>query len=366
MTIEKQQIISDINQFITEELDDVVKPFDESDAYPGEYVQKLIDLKLLDLVDNNEFEAFFKLISRISAKFPALGSILLTQAVYGVLSLKMFGTQEQQERYLVEALKGSNMIGYAFTEETHGSRYWNFDTKAEETPDGWVITGRKATVSNASVSSTLIVGALVENTTGDDELGLFLVETDAKGVLVEEPFEKMGMHGLPVSQVRFDKVFISRQQLLGETLSGISQHDALIDKMRLAISAQSVGIARGSLEKAFKFTRSKRKFGGRLIDLELTQYRLAELITLLEATESFLDDVVKNHLDDKRKISMVKLMSAQMAVDITESVLQLTGGHGYMRNNEIERYVRDAKLLPIYGGSQDTQKITIIEPWLAN
>ncbi|MBZ6527410.1 acyl-CoA dehydrogenase family protein [Aerococcaceae bacterium DSM 111021] len=363
-------LLEKITHYTNKELAQVSKHYDATEEFPTEYVESffkddIFRLLLSEDSETKDFYTFLKIIQIVSKQFAALGSILLTQGAYGVWPLYRFGTLAQKEHYLEDMLTGKILVGYAYSELDGCGNPDLMMTEAIETENGWTINGTKANVSNASVASLLIVAAKAVKMSGEVCHGLFLVDINTPGVDVDKPMEKMGMKALPVSSVTLNDVHVAKDSVLGGILAGSEQNENLMNKMKLAVSAQALGIAQGSMEKGLVFTGFERQFGKRLIDLEMTQLRLAELETLIQATEAFIKQVVETASDNTRKVAMAKLMASNVAIETTDAVIQVTGGYGYMRNNDIERYVRDAKITAIYGGSSDSQKKIIAQPWLS-
>lgn len=369
MSKEVHPLFEEIIQYTNDELTQVTKHYDATEEYPTEYVdyffkRDIFRLLLSEDSETEDFYTFIKIIQIVSKQFPALASILLTQGTYGVWPIHRFGTSAQKKQHLNPALSGENLIAYAYS-EIEGSNPELMMTEAVETESGWTLNGVKANVSNASVASTLIIAAKAMKQNGETCHGLFIVNAQTPGIEISEPIEKMGMKALPVSTLTLTDVHIEKDQVLGGILAGNEQNENLMNKMKLAVSAQALGIAQGSMEKGLLFTGYERQFGKRLIDLQMNQFRLAELETLIQATEAFIKQVVETNANNTSKVAMAKLMSSNVAIETTDTVIQITGGYGYMRNNDIERYVRDAKITGIYGGSSDSQKKIIAQPWLS-
>lgn len=364
-----KELLDEVRVYASTELKSQAKQFDQDEHYPKEIMDYLFQQELLHLlIDFNGFKGtfgdFLRVIRIISKHFAAVGSILLTQAACGVFPMYHFGTMNQKVQYLERILSGECIASFAVNEPESGSYLENIRTTAVKKSDGWVLNGEKVSISNAPIANLFYIAARIENEFEDDQFGLFLVERDTPGFEVGESDLKMGIKALPVGSIHLDNVKIPLDSILGNDLNGAYQVEMITNRLRLAIAAQSLGIAQGAMERGLKYVTFDRRFGQRLIDLQNTQLRLAEAQTRIESARAYTARVYEESCDDTIKVSMAKLLASDVAIEITETIMQVTGGYAYMRNNEIERFVRDAKLTAIYGGSSTTQKRIISQPWL--
>lgn len=366
-----QSLINTVKEYSHSVLPEQAKHYDSVEEYPQELVDYFIkELDILRLLVSDEegnvgFKAFLEIIRLVSQNFAALGSILLTQGTYALWPVYRFGTKRQQELYMEAMITGELLGGFALTEVEYGSDLDRLEARAVESDNGWVITGHKQTVSNGPVADVFLVVAKASKRNGEESLGIFIVERNLVGVTVGEPMEKMGIKALPVSSVTFNEVKVAKNAVLGELLAGREQLESISNKMKLAIATQALGIAQAAINKGLLYASYERNIGKRLIDVQMTQFKLAELTTQVAATEALLQKSLDEGMDDTVQVAMVKLMASDTAIKATEEVIQVTGGYGYMRNNAIERFVRDAKLTAIYGGSSSSQKKIISQPWVS-
>jgi butyryl-CoA dehydrogenase len=176
----------------------------------------------------------------------------------------------------------------------------------------------------------------------------------------------MGIKSLPVAGIDLTAVSLPKDALLGDKDSGLEQIQSILNRNRLSVAAQSLGIAGGALERGLQYVSYDRNLGKRLIDMQSTQFKLAEIETNIYASRALLLSVIDENQFDSRFVAMAKLAASDLAIETAESVIQMTGGYGYMRNNDIERFVRDAKITAIYGSSSSRLKRVIAEPWVNN
>lgn len=363
------EFLKEIEDYTQSTLAPVAKEYDESGEFPTELLPFFFENESFEflLSDSKEDLAIFlEMIRIVSKKFASLASILLTQGLYAVSPLYSFGTEEQKDRYLKNLVDGTQLGGFAMTEDHSGSDLSYLETTAWETENGWTINGSKKYVSNAPKADLFLVVAKAQRLNGETGIGLFIVERSTEGLNVSDSMDKMGIKSLPVSSINLDRVSVSKDALLGGTLNAEEQVEQIMNLMKLAVSMQAIGISQGSFEKGLHYLSLVRKFGNRLIDNQITQQTMADMSTNIHSAEAFTRHIVLDNPQDTVEVAMAKILTANTAIETTETIIQLTGGYGYMRDSEIERYVRDAKITAIYGGSSDSQRKIVAEPWLKN
>lgn len=364
-----EKLTAAVEDYAQTTLKEVAITYDSNEAFPQVEWDYLRELGVFNLVVEPpeslvaSYKAFIRLIRIVSKQFPALGSILLTQASYAIWPLFQFGTTEQKAQYLEPLLKGEIFGSFAANELDSGSDLEQMETIAIETTEGWTITGEKAFISNAPVASLFFLVTKTRALSGTEGFGIFLLERDTQGLTIGPLENKMGIKSLPVAGISLKSVKVPHHVLLGNVMQGIKQAQSVLNRNRLAISAQAIGIAQGALDRGLEYVSFERNIGKRLIDLKTNQFRLADAQTKILATRAFLLQTLEEAPENNQRVAMIKLAASDLAIDVTETIINVTGGYGYMRNNEIERFVRDAKITAIYGGSSDTQRQIIAEPW---
>lgn len=371
MTADYQALLQQVREYAKSELADVAQYFDSTEEFPQTQLDKFLELDIFRLLLNEEdqgdsLHAFMEIIRLVSKEFAAMASILLTQGTYAIWPLHRYGTKRQKDAYLEKLVSGEILGGFAKHEAQDEGDLNLMQTTAIETSSGWIINGEKETVSNATQASLIFVVAKARKLNGDESIGLFLVKTNQPGVEIGAPTEKMGIRALPVAPVVFKDVKVDKDAVLGGLLAGKEQVENIFTKIKLAIAMQALGISQGALEKGLHYASLNRNFGKRLIDIENTQLILAEAKAKTFSNCTMLEHVILKHADDPIQVAMAKLAASETASEVTEAIISVTGGYGYMRNNDIERFVRDAKVTSIYGGSSTSQKKLIAKPWLNN
>jgi butyryl-CoA dehydrogenase len=199
------------------------------------------------------------------------------------------------------------------------------------------------------------------------ELGLkgisaFILEKDMKGFSVGPKEKKMGIRGSATCELIFDKVKVPKENLLGKEGDGFKIAMKTLNGGRIGIAAQALGIAEGAFERALKYVKTRKQFGKSIADFQHTQFKIADMKTEIEAARGLLNKAVsdlENNLDYSESAAMAKLYASKIAVKIADDAIQLMGGYGYIRDYEVERYLRDAKITEIYEGTSEVQRMVI-------
>ncbi|MGX7030213.1 acyl-CoA dehydrogenase family protein [Vagococcus zengguangii] len=359
--------VDKIEKYADEVLVGAARYYDQVEEFPEEHVKKLFDLGFFEsLYPNNtvtNYQAYLANLSNVSHHFPALASIMLTQESHALWPFSQFGTEEQQADYFNQLLTGQQFGAFALNEEHSGSDYTEMETVARKVEGGWQLTGAKQYISNAPVAEVFLIAARIEQINEEDTYGVFIVRRQVKGFEIGLTEEKMGIKALPVASLVLNEVFVAESALLGGQLNGEQQIRSILNRNRLAVTAQAIGISEGAMKRALGYVSRKRNIGKRLIDLQNTQYKLAEIETKLFAANALLNQVVMTNPDDERLVAMAKLTASNDAIETTETIISLVGGYGYMKHNDIERLIRDAKITAIYGSSSNRLRKIIADPW---
>lgn len=296
----------------------------------------------------------------------ACGSTGLSYAAavsLGATPIYMFGTEEQKEEFLVPLASGESLGSFGLTEPNAGSDAGGTQTTAVIEGNEYVINGEKSFITNASFARSLIVTAV----TGKDERGrniisAILVPTDTEGVSITSNYDKMGVRGSDTAQIVLEDVRVPTENLLGDPEAGFKQFLSTLDGGRISIGALSVGIAQDALDKAVAYAQEREQFGKSISSFQAVQFQLADMAMEVELARNavlkaaWLKDQGKPFT---KEAAIAKLYASETAVRNAERAVQIHGGYGYMREYEVERLMRDAKLLVIGEGTSEIQRIVI-------
>lgn len=366
-----RDISESVYRYAESELKEKAKEYDQDDRFPRESFDYLADLGVLRIPFEREqgglggsLQNILNVIRTVSTACASTASVLLTQITFGIGPVCLYGTEEQKRHYIPDLMNGQLLGSYAFNEVDSGSDLSQIETKAIEEDDCWVLSGRKHYISNAGEASIYSVVSRIAFKNGEEGYGIFLLRPGMEGFSIGPQEEKMGIRGLPVASLSFQNVRVPKDNLLGGKALGKEACYAVKNVNKLYVAAQGIGIAEGVFDIAMTYMQKERQFGNRLIDLPNNQFKMADAYTELVAAKALLDKIDVFKPEEAPLHSMAKLKATSVAVDTAKTALQLTGGYGFMRNNSIERFVRDAELTQIYGGGSDTQRALIARKWL--
>jgi butyryl-CoA dehydrogenase len=280
-----------------------------------------------------------------------------------------YGTEEQKQKYLVPLAKGEKLGAFGLTEPMAGTDAQGVQTKAVLTEDGkeWVLNGSKCFITNGEVADVYIIIAytdIVEDKKGrkQKKFSALIVEKGTPGFTFGTKENKMGIRGSSTYELIFQDCHIPAENLLGARGKGFPIAMHTLDGGRIGIAAQALGIAEGALDRTVEYVKERKQFGRAIGQFQNTQFQLANMATKCEAAKL----LVYAAADAKKKkdvysveAAKAKLFAAEVAMDVTTKAVQLHGGYGYIREYEVERMMRDAKITEIYEGTSEVQRMVI-------
>ncbi len=369
LTQEEQLAIQTVRSFVKNELAPMAKKIDEDDIFPLETVRKLGELGLMGMFVPNEWEGaglshylYALAIEEISSASAAVGTIVSAHSSLAVWPILKFGTDAQKKRFLPPMAKGEAIGCFCLTEPEAGSDAANLKTSYRHASDGYTISGAKAFITNASRAKTGIVFATKDRSLRHRGISTFLLDMETSGVLVGKPEKKLGIHGADSCPVDFDEVFVPKECLLGKEGDGFRIAMATLDGGRIGIAAQAVGIAKGAFERAAAYARTRTQFGKPIIEFQAIGWMLADMLTKIEASRMLVLRAAELKDSGGRSTlysSMAKLFAAETAMETATKAVQVLGGYGYIKDYELERFFRDAKITEIYEGSSEIQRLVL-------
>ena len=275
-----------------------------------------------------------------------------------------FGTEEQKEKYLIPITRGVALSSGGFTEPDHGSDITLMNTTATKDGDHYVINGVKTFITNGTIGHYVVVLCQTDTDVKPTYRGqsVIIVEKGAPGYSAVDVGEKMGIKMTSTGELSFNDVRVPLSNLVGKENRGFYQVLEFFDESRIEIAAQALGIAQGSFDRALAYTKERTQFGKRLAEFQVTQHKLADMITKIETARLIVQKAAWNYDQgqiDPKLTSIAKMYAGRIAVEVADEAIQLHGGYGYMLEYEVERFYRDAKIMEIYEGTREIQKNTI-------
>jgi alkylation response protein AidB-like acyl-CoA dehydrogenase len=297
------------------------------------------------------------------ARVSGTASLMAAYVSLVTLPIILAGSQEQQRRFLHPLASGEQLGSYALTEPNVGSNPADLETTAERHGDRWVINGQKRFIGNAGLAGTYVVFARTgASGSGSKGLSAFVVPGDAPG-LTNEPLRTMGMPGWQLGAPRFDDVEVPDDHLLGDEGDGFKIAMMTFDRSRPTVAAQSVGLAQGAVDLALDYALRRETFGQALIEHQGIQFKLAALEASIAAARAVTyQAAAASDRDDPQLTKLAataKLLASEVAMRATTEAVQVLGGNGYLKDYPAERMMRDAKVLEIYEGANEIQKLVI-------
>ncbi|NAP01109.1 acyl-CoA dehydrogenase, partial [Halomonas sp. MG34] len=272
-------------------------------------------------------------------------------------------TEEQKDTFLKPLAKGEALGSFGLTEPNAGSDAGGTKTTAVMDGDDFIINGEKCFITNASFAKTLIVTAVTgKNDKGRNIISAIIVPTDTKGVSITSEYKKMGVRGSDTAEIVLTDVRVPRANLLGDPNKGFNQFLYTLDGGRISIAALGVGIAQGALDKALNYAKERKQFGKPISKFQAIQFKLADMAMEIELARNMVHKAAwlkDNEKPFSKEAAYAKLYATETAFRAANQAIQIHGGYGYMREYEVERYLRDAKLLEIGEGTSEVQRLVI-------
>ncbi len=301
------------------------------------------------------------LIREALAQRAGLADFAFAMQGLGSGPITLFGTQEQQRRYLPEIAAGRRIAAFALTEPQSGSDVAATATTARREGDSYVIDGSKTWISNAGIAAQYVVFARTGEAPGARGLSAFVIDADTPGLLVAERLDVIAPH--PLGLLRFEDCRVPATAMLGSPGQGFRIAMATLDVFRSTVGAAALGFARRALDEAVEHVRNRMLFGARLADLQATRMRVSDMATEIDAAALLVYRAAwakdKGAERITREAAMAKLYATEAAQRVIDSAVQLLGGAGLLAGNIVERLYREIRPLRIYEGTSEIQKLVI-------
>ena len=372
---EQELLRATVREFARRDVAPRAKAIDAAQSFPAESWGQAAELGLLGATAPAEYGGAGLGLAELcivgeelAAACLSTAATVLHQADMVVGRIARHGSAEQKERWLPGLIDGSVIGCLAMTEPEAGSDVMSMRTRAERIDGGWRLDGTKTFITNGPVADLALVYA---RTGGAEErrLGLFAIPTDAPGFARGRKFSKMGWRGSPTGELILDGCEVGDEALVGGPDEGRAILLAGLDSERVLMAAESVGVAQGALEVALDYARERRQFGRPIGEFQLIGGKLADMYTETEAARALtwtaLARVEAEAAGSRELASAAKLMGGDVAMRVTTEAVQVLGGYGYIDEFPVERYMRDAKLMQIGGGTAEIQRFIIARGLLA-
>jgi cyclohexane-1-carbonyl-CoA dehydrogenase len=365
LTEEQRILIANVKRAAEQKVAPLASEIDRKGEFNWDVASLFWDLGLLQIMLPEEYGGWpinpchtLCLSVEEIAKVCASSALNLIIQAVGSFPLVHAGDESQKKRFLPMISTQRRLMGYLVTEPGAGSDVAALSTKAEKKDGTYVIHGRKTFATNGGVAGLYSVLAK----TGEKELSFFIVERDEPGVVIGKFEDKCGFRGSNTAEVILEEVKVPEGNLLGKTGDGFMIAMADFDMSRPTVAALALGLAQGALNYATDYATKRHTFGRPLIQHQAIQFILADSLTLVEAGRGLMEKAALNFDGGFRNTSlasMAKYFCSDAAMKITQDMVQVLGGYGYIKDYPVERMFRDAKLTQIFEGSNQIQKMII-------
>ncbi|MEQ6377368.1 acyl-CoA dehydrogenase [Bacillaceae bacterium S4-13-56] len=371
-TLSKEQEMTRemVHNFAEEKIRPITVEIDRDSMFPEDIFKQMGQLGLMGIPFPEKYGGsggdtltYALAVEEIGRVCGSTGLSYAAAVSLGASPIYYFGTEEQKQEHLIPLAKGKALGSFGLTEPNAGSDAGGTQTKAELVDDHYIINGEKCWITNASYARTITVTAV----TGKDERGkniisAIVVPKNTMGLTITAPYDKMGVRGSNTTEIILENVKVPKENLLGDPQKGFKQFLYTLDGGRISIGALAVGIAQGALEKALAYAKERKQFGKSISSFQAIQFKLADMAMEVELARNMVHKAA--WLKDQGKpftkeAAFAKLYASEAAFRTANQAIQIHGGYGYMREYEVERMLRDAKLLEIGEGTSEIQRLVI-------
>ena len=358
-----------VRNFADDQIMPLARSLDDEEKFPLELVQEMGRLGLMGMIVPQEYGgsgldmvAFATAIIELAR---ADASVAITMAAHnslGTLPLLLFGNDDQKRSYLPKLASGEILGAFGLTEPEAGSDAGATKTRAIKSNNDYVVNGGKIFITNAGKAGLLSFTAQVIDSGNNIGIAAFIIPTDTPGLEIGKKEKKMGWKASDTRQIYFKDMKIPSSAMLGQPENGFKTFLKTLTSGRISIGALSVGTALGAYEKALRYSVERSAFNKPIHEFQSIGFKLADMATSIQASKllvyhaAWLKDQGKGI---NKEAAMAKLFASETAMNVTSEAIQIHGGYGYVKDYDVERYFRDAKILEIGEGTSEIQRLII-------
>ncbi len=365
-------------EFAEKEAKPLAQEIDENHRFPRETVDKMAKLGFLGIPVPKEYGGqgcdpltYTMCVEELSKVCGTTGVIVSAHTSLCCDPIQTYGTEEQKQKYLIPLAKGEKLGAFGLTEPGAGTDAQGQQTKAVLEGDEWVLNGSKCFITNGKEADVYVIfaitGTVEKRGRVSKEISAFIVEKGTPGFTFGTKENKMGICGSSTYELIFTDCRIPKDNLLGQKGKGFNIAMHTLDGGRIGIAAQALGLAEGALETTINYVKERKQFGRAIGAFQNTQFQLADMATKVKAAQMLVYNAAMKKAEYAKnpKISysveaaMAKLYAAEVAMEVTTKAVQLHGGYGYIKEYDVERMMRDAKITEIYEGTSEVQRMVI-------
>ncbi len=361
-------------EFAEKEVKPLAQEVDETEVFPRGTVEKMAKAGFLGIPVPKEYGGqgcdpltYAMCVEELSKVCGTTGVIVSAHTSLCCDPIMTYGTEEQKQKYLVPLAKGEKLGAFGLTEPGAGTDAQGQQTKAVLDGDEWVLNGSKIFITNGKEADVYVIFAVTSVVTdakgrSKKMISAFIVEKGTPGFTFGTKEKKMGIRGSSTYELIFTDCRIPKENLLGQEGKGFGIAMHTLDGGRIGIAAQALGIAEGALDRTIEYVKERKQFGRAIGAFQNTQFQIADMATKVQAAQFMVYRAAMAKATQKVysvEAAMAKLYAAEVAMEVTTKAVQLHGGYGYIREYDVERMMRDAKITEIYEGTSEVQRMVI-------
>lgn len=372
LTSEQTQIVDMARDFAAAHIAPFAAEWDRTREFPADLIRKMGELGFFGMLlpeayDGLGLDTLTYLLAMEEIAY-ADGAASISMGVHNSLPTQMllrWGSDAQKERWLRPMARGELLGAFALSEAEAGSDASALAAQAARTADGWTLNGMKAWVTNGATAGVVLIMARTDREgvrKGARGISAFIVPTGTPGYQAQKAEDKMGLRASNTCSVALTDLHLPADALLGEEGMGFTYALAALDGGRLGVAAQAIGIARAALDHSVRYASERKQFQKPIAAFQAIQFKLADMAVQIAASQCLLHEAARRKdagEDVTQWASMAKLYAGEMVMRVTTDAVQIFGGYGYMRDYPVERLMRDAKVITIYEGTSEVQRMVI-------
>jgi len=371
MMLSEEELIlkNTVREFAEKEIAPRAAHYDETSEFPWDNIHGLGELGLFGLGIDEEYGGSGGTTRQVAIVIEEIGracaATCTTYAAHlslAVQFINMFGTEGQKRQFIPPLVTGKSIAAFALTEPGAGSDAAAIQTTATQSNGSYIINGTKTYITNAPEADIFVFLATVDRNLGTKGIIPLIMERDTPGLTINPLHGKMGIRASSTAEVVFDNCAVPVENRLGNEGEGFRSLMQMLNQSRISIAAQCIGVAQACYDAALKYAQERRAFGKRIADFQGLQWMLVDMATATEAARLLVHKAAT--LRDAgqpfaTEASMAKLYGSRVAVENADKAVQIHGGAGYFAPSDVERYYRDAKIMEIYEGTSEIQRLII-------
>ncbi len=365
----QKTIAHSIREFAKKHIRPYMMDWDDKQTFPEDLFHKLGEMGYMGVLvpekyggSEMDYHEYITVIEEISKVDSSIGLSLAAHNSLCTNHILEFGNEEQKQKWLPKLAHGEWIGAWGLTEHNTGSDAGGMSTTAKQDGDYYILNGAKNFITHG-ISGDIAVVVVRTGEKGDSRgMTSFVVEKGTPGFSSGKKEDKMGMRASETAELIFDNCRVHKDNILGEIGEGFIQSMKILDGGRISIGALSLGISKGAYEASLKYSKEREQFGRPISDFQAIAFKLADMLTEIEASELLLHKAASMKNKGEKVVSMsamAKMYASEVSVRVANEAVQIHGGYGYTKDFPVEKFYRDAKLCTIGEGTSEIQKLVI-------